>query len=72
MTNENNMARRFIMNEGQVRSESLSTHIQALDDILRLFVPRSKTDQRRLEGAFQHLRSLRNMAKRIEEENEKE
>ncbi len=57
----------FLMNEG-VDEKSIFTYIQGLQEIISNFKPRTMTEKRRLSLAKGHLREVRKLARRMENE----
>lgn len=69
-TDLRNLTRQFIQNEGQ-KATSVMSYIQALEETLSLFTPKTQSDRRRLEVSKSHLREIRRLQKKLEEENNK-
>lgn len=57
----------FLINEG-VDEKSIFTYIQGLQEIISNFKPRTMTEKRRLSLAKGHLREVRKLARRMENE----
>ena len=57
----------FILNEG-VDEKSIFTYIQGLQEIISNFKPRTMTEKRRMSLAKGHLREVRKLARRMQNE----
>jgi hypothetical protein len=66
-TNLDRITRKFIQFEGVVPEASLGSYLQSLYDTLSSFAPATQTDQRRLAVAFDQLRNIRRLVRKLEQ-----
>ena len=63
------LTRKFIQNEGRYKEPSLRSCLQALEETIAKFSPRSQSDSRRLEVVKEQVRGIKRHFRRLEEEN---
>lgn len=68
MTDFEKMTRDFLLGESRSQEPSMLSHIQALEETLSRFQPRSQSDFRRMEVAKNHLRGMRRHARKLQQE----
>lgn len=62
----NDITRKFLQCEGAVPAPQISAYLQALEDTLSSFSPKTQMDQRRLSAAFEQLKQVRRLVNRLE------
>lgn len=65
MINED-IVRRFIVNEGAVPVATIASHSQILDDILAALTPHTQGDARRITVAKEHVAAIRRLNRQNE------
>jgi len=65
----NNITWRFIKEGVDKKQPSIRSYLQSISEIIEVISPKSRTDERRLEIAKNHLLEIRRSKTRLEEKN---
>ena len=67
MFNLNDLARKFILTEGEVKKAGVYTYIQSIQELLDNIKVSSLRDQRRLQVMKEHLKEVKRHTRKMQE-----